>query len=113
MGAPKKPQDHRKKAKRPKKATPSPTHGAPVEYRITVRGMELVVTEDALDDWDVVEELNDRSGGGMPSAVRRILGPAQDAKVRALCTDEKTGRVVGSQMAEWVAEFFEALADAS
>lgn len=81
----------------------------PESVTTTVRGIDWTIEADALDDWDLIEELNDPTGASLPSATRRLLGPDQYAAARAMAQDPETGRVRATVMAELIGEIFQAV----
>lgn len=91
---PKTPQDH--------KAPASSTE----EITGTASGRQWVIPADALDDWELLEDLNDPTGASAPSAIRRLLGDGQYAEVKDLLRDPDTKRVSATAMTSFIEEFF-------
>lgn len=102
MTAPKKPQDHKKPAK---SLAENP------DIAVTVRDVEWTIEAEALNDWELLEDLNDPSGGSAPSAMRRFLGPEQYDKAKDLVRDPHSGRVPADAMSEFIGELFEAVGE--
>lgn len=96
-----KPQDHK-----PKKSANLTT---------TIRGIEVSVDPDALDDWELIEVVSALDSGdnsamlALPAVVRRLLGNATYEQVKNACRDEN-GRVSAEAMGEFVGELFVELA---
>lgn len=86
LPAGKTPQDRRPKAE------PEPT-----VVTVTVRDVEWTVPTEALDDFELLDDLNalDQHGDGtrLPAVMRRFLGDDQFAKAMKLLRDPSTGRV--------------------
>ena len=97
----KNPQDHKAKA------TP-----APEVLTATVRGVEWSVPADALDDFELLDDLNalDQKGDAtrLPAVLRRLLGD-QWRDAMDVLRDEGTGRVSVEAGAEFVMELMGAL----
>ena len=95
------PQDHKAKA------TP-----APETVSATVRGVEWTVPADALDDFELLDDLNalDQKNDvtRMPSVLRRLLGD-QWREAMELLRDKDSGRVSVESGAEFVFELMGAL----
>ena len=81
----------------------------------TVRGIDVEVAPEALDDWELMEAIAAVDGGDqeammqMPAIVKRLIGPDAYAKAKESVRDD-TGRVSAEAMGEFVAELFTALA---
>lgn len=81
----------------------------------TVRGIDVEVTPEALDDWELMEAIAAVDGGDqeammqMPAIVKRLIGPDAYAKAKESVRDD-TGRVSAEAMGEFVGELFTALA---
>ena len=104
---PKAPKGTRKPADRkPKKSAP---------LTCTVRGIDITVAPDALDDWELMEVIAAVDSGDqaatmqMPAVVRRLLGDATYAQVKDALRDE-AGRVRAEVMGEFIGELFTELA---
>lgn len=93
------PRDHKKKA----------ALAAPGSVAATVRGVEWTIEAAALDDWDLIEDLNDPTGASLPSATRRLLGAVQYETAREMVRDAVTGRVPATAMSELIGEIFTAV----
>lgn len=82
----KKPTDHQTKAE-----------DAPAELRCTLRGREWVIPADALDDFELLDDINaleqHQNAARFPSILRRLLGDDQMRDAMNALRDEKTGRV--------------------
>ena len=96
----KKPQDHKQKAE-------TPTPGS-----ITVRGVEFTVAPDALDDFELLDDINELEQNGnparLPSILRRLLGD-QYGQAMDLARDTDTGRVTVEAGAALVSDVLGAL----
>lgn len=95
----KKPQD-----RKPKKGEPS---------KINVRGEVFEVAADALDDFELLDDLaqlEDGAGQKLPSVLRRLIGGEQFKKAMDLARDKDSGRVTNEAGAELVQEILEAVA---
>ena len=95
----KKPQD-----RKPKKGEP---------LQITVRGTVFEVAEDALDDFELLDDLSrleDGEGQKLPSVLRRLIGAEQFRTAMDLARDKESGRVSTEAGAELVQEILEAVA---
>lgn len=98
----KKPQD-----RKPKAETGDSRH-------ITVRGAEFTVPHDALDDFELLDDLtmlqDKEDGTRLPSILRRIVGTdEQHKKALDLIRDPDTGRVTTGAAGDFIGEFIEAL----
>lgn len=96
----KKPQDHKKKDE-------------PSDVRtVVVRGTELSIPSAALDDFELLDDLNEidqnRNAVRMASVLRRLVGD-QWRTVMDLARDEETGRVSIEGGAALVQEIMQAL----
>lgn len=98
----KKPTDHQAKAEE-----------APAELRCTVQGREWVVPTEALDDFELLDDLNaldqHQNAARFPSVMRRLLGETQMREAMDALRDAETGRVSIEAGADFVAELMEAL----
>lgn len=95
--APKPPQDRLPKA------------GAPLTA--TVAGQEWTVDRDALDDFELLDDLGEIEDGNaarMPRVLRRLLGDQYKAALDTI-RDPQTGKVGVEAGAQFVRELFEAL----
>ncbi len=93
------PQDHKPKA----------ALAVPESVTATVRGVDWVIEAAALDDWDLIEDLNDPTGASLPSATRRLLGLDQYEAAKTMVRDAVTGRVPATAMSELIGEIFTAV----
>ena len=79
----------------------------------TVRGIDVEVAPEALDDWELMEAIAAVDGGDqeamMHAIVKRLIGPDAYAKAKGSVRDD-TGRVSAEAMGEFVGELFTALA---
>jgi hypothetical protein len=107
----KQPQDHKPKQQ-------------PGILTVTVRGTDLHIPLDALDDFELLEDLSEaqsladradddpdaagRAAQISLSTLRRLLPPAEMAKAKNVLRDPETGRVKASDMLPLVGEIFEA-----
>lgn len=108
MTAPKKPQDHQEKTVKPKIET---VDGG---RKVTLRGVTVTVPDEALDDFELVEELSrvqfgsKEDKGRMPSILRRLIGDDGYATVMNGLRAEN-GRVPVQAGFEFIQELFGAL----
>lgn len=94
MTAPKKtPQDHKK---------PTADDGSVTR---TAWGRDWTISAEALDDWDLLEDLASGDASRAPSAVRALLGAEQYVAAKDIARDE-TGRVRATRMSQFMAELF-------
>lgn len=96
MAAPKTPQDRKPKA------------GAPLTA--TVAGKEWVVDRDALDDFEMLDDLGEIEAGNaarLPRVLRRLLGDQYKAALDTLRGDD--GKVRVEAGAQFARDLFEAL----
>lgn len=73
---------------------------------LTAWGREWIISAEAQDDWELVEDLASDESGKAPSALQRLLGTEQYAAVKELARDETTGRVPATRIAEFMRELF-------
>lgn len=97
----KQPQDHLQKAEKPKVETVDVTFGEGDTKRVvaakrtTIRGITVTVTNEALDDFELLDDLQAAETGNaarLPSLLRRLLGDGYKAAMDGL-RDPVTGRV--------------------
>lgn len=108
MTAPKKPQDHQPKIEKPKVET---VDGG---KRVTIKGVTVTVPDEAIDDFELVEELSrvqfgsKEERGRLPLILRRLIG---DDGYRAVMDDLRAtnGRVPVQAGFEFIQELFGAL----
>ena len=103
-------------AKKPQDRKPKDSEGdAPEELHVNVRGLELTVASDALDDFELLDDLNEleqnENPGRLPSILRRLVGDQWKTVVDHLRGDN--GRVSVGDGAEFVGEILEALSPSS
>lgn len=82
------------------------------DLKVTCRGQEWTIAKDALDDWELMDDLGRADAGNpafMASALRRLLGPQQTVAAMNLLRDKKTGRVSLESGGEFAQELFLAL----
>lgn len=94
----KKPSDRRPKA--------SDTH------EVEVNGHTWTVAADALDDFELLDDLSEIDSGNpsrLPRVLKRLLGPEQYKAAMDSVRDPETGRVGVEAGAEFVGALFEAL----
>lgn len=96
------PQDHKDKA------TPKAN-----ETKVVVRDQEWTIQSDALDDFELLDDLNalDQRDDPtrMPSVLRRLLGDEQWKAAMGVLRDEKTGRVSVTEGSQFVMELIQEL----
>lgn len=93
--APKKPQDRKVKASD--------------DYRVKYRNRVFVIEKDALDDIELLEDLNAADKGNvqvLPSMLLRLIGKEQRDKAYELLRNKETGRVKSSEVSQFVADIF-------
>lgn len=103
-----------------KTPAPTPVENAPKEdakaaspetIDVTVRGVPLTISADALDDFELLDDLNEleqnNNPGRLPSLLRRLVGDQWKAVMEALRGDN--GRVSVEDGAEFVGEVLEAI----
>ena len=80
----------------------------------TASGFEFNVPKEALDDWELLEDLVDleTNSAKMISVCRRILGIEGTARLKNHCRDEN-GKVAVTRIESEIAEIFELLKDDS
>jgi len=99
-----------KDAKKPEDRKPKAETGG--DKKITVRGAEFTVPADALDDFELLDDLTmlqeEEDGTRLPFILRRLVG---DQRKRALdlVRDPDTGRVTNQAAAEFIGEFIQEL----
>lgn len=84
---------------------------APMEYAVTVNGVDFTVPAEALDDFELLDDLNALEQGGsatrLPAILRRFLGDDQYRSAMDSCRDPKTGRVSVEAGANFVSALME------
>lgn len=98
----KEPQDHL-----PKKPTVKEVDGG---KKVTLNGVTVTVLDEALDDWELLEELaavDSGKGQKLPSLLRRLVGDDYDMVMDAL--RGQNGRVSIADGAAFVRSLFGAL----
>lgn len=79
--------------------------------KITVRGIELEVLKDALDDFELLDDLNEleqnENPARLPSVLRRLIGSQWKMAMNSLRGEN--GRVSVEDGAEFVGEILEAV----
>ena len=96
----KKPQDRKPKAE-----------DAPTVTTVAVRGIDVTVPADALDDFELLDDMHELENGNatrMPSVLRRLVGD-QWRDVMDAARDEQTGRVTIEAGAKIVQEIMEGI----
>ena len=78
----------------------------------TASGFEFDIPKEALDDWELLEDLVDLETNGtkMISVCRRLLGAEGAARLKDHCRDEN-GKVAVTRIEGEIAEIFELLKD--
>lgn len=108
MTAPKKPQDHLPKTEKPKVEV---VDGG---RKVTLKGVTITVPDEAIDDFELVEELSrvqfgsKSDKGWMPSILRRLVGDDGYKTVMDGLRAEN-GRVPVQAGFEYIQELFKAL----
>lgn len=98
-------------AKKPADRKPKQDDGdGPIE--VTVRGTVIQVPRDVLDDFELLDDLNEidqkQNAARMPSLLRRLVGDQWKA-VMELARDPETGRVPITEGAKLAQEIMEGL----
>lgn len=78
---------------------------------LTIRGIDIHVDMDALDDFellDMMASLEDGNALQAPRILRRIIGPEYQNVMRAL-RDPETGRITGDVAVEFIRDLFTGL----
>lgn len=106
--------------KAPSKAATKPTdHKQKVVRRdgtltASVRGQRWTIEEAALNDWEIIEDLNIIENEGnpapMPGVLRALLGDDQYLKAKEHLRDKETGRISLEEGAKFLGELFEVFA---
>ncbi|MGX9349168.1 hypothetical protein [Microbacterium sp. KNMS] len=110
MAAPKKPQD-RKPKDEPKPRVEEMDAG----WRVTHRGITVTVPREALDDFELLDDLAElqkdpkRGTPRVPSMLRRLAGTDGFRAVTDGLRDKETGRVPASTAVRFVFEVFQSL----
>ena len=79
---------------------------------VTVRGAQFDVPADALDDFELLDDLSELENGQaqrLPGVLKRLIGPDQFRKAMDLLRGE-SGRVSTEDGAKFVSEILEAVA---
>lgn len=77
----------------------------------TPSGFEFIIDRDALDDWELFEDLANVDAGDAAAIIRvvnRLLEKDDVARLKEHCRSEKNGRVSTAQMMEELKEIFAA-----
>lgn len=107
MSAPKKPQDHLEKAEKPKV---EPVDGG---RKVTLGGLTVTVMDDALDDFELLEDLGEiqldgkKQAGRLPRILRQLIGDDYQTVMDGLRGEN--GRVSVGKASEWIKALFEAI----
>lgn len=84
----------------------------PTTHTVTVRGIDITVSVDALNDFELLDDLNEleqrQNGARMPAILRRLVGE-QWREVMDAARDPETGRVTIEAGAELVQEIMAGL----
>ena len=98
-------------AKKPADRKPK-AEDAPTVTTVAVRGIDVTVPADALDDFELLDDLHELENGNatrLPAVLRRLVGDQWKA-VMELARDPETGRVSIESGAEVVQEIMAGLA---
>jgi len=104
----KKPQDHRPKVE---KVTVTVGDREAAGRRTTVSGITVTVLDEALDDFELLEDLaalEEQKASRLPSVARRLFGDEYKTVMDAL-RSEATGRVPIKAASEFIRDVFGAL----
>lgn len=99
----KKPQDHKAK---------SVAKDVDGGKQVTVRGVTVVVSADAANDYELLELLSSGEGGSLPEALRRLFGVEQLGVIKEAIRNPETGIVAiqgEGSLAEFMTEVFGAI----
>lgn len=115
MAAPKKPQDHKPKSAKAEKIKLMVGEGDDARevegFRITLEGVTVELEQDALNDWEFLEDVADLQNGDGAKSVslsRRLFGAAY-SDIKENFRDERTGRVDSVKFQEFVQGVLEAV----
>lgn len=115
MAAPKKPQDHKAKAAKAEKIKLTIGKGDDARevagFRVTVDDITVELEQDALNDWEFLEDVADLQNGDGAKSVslsRRLLGDAY-TEIKENFRDDRTGRVDSVKFQEFVQGVLEAV----
>ena len=114
--AAKQPQDRKPKEEKPKVVETTVKVGErEVDgWAVTTRGVTVHVAKEALDDFELLDELGQMQSGeakslaSLPSMLRRLVGTDFKAAMDA-CRDKETGRVSVESGTTFVVDIFKAL----
>lgn len=104
MTAPKKPQD-----RKPKAPTVKVVNGG---RDVTIRDITVFVDDDALNDYELLEDAASGEVSRVASVIVRLLGQETTDRVKNVLRDPKTGRVAAQgpgSMTEFISDLFGAL----
>lgn len=79
---------------------------------ITYRGVTVTITEDATNDYELLEDANSGDAARLPTVLRRLVGDEGHDLVKEACRNPETGRVLlegEGSISEYVTELFGAL----
>ena len=118
MGTIKQPQDHLPKVEKPKVESVEVEVGegdgartVPAK-RTTIQGITVTVTDEALDDFELLDDLHaidvDKNASRFPSLLRRLIGDDYKAVMDGL-RDKATGRVKVMSGTKFIRELLGAL----
>lgn len=100
-----------KNVKQPTDHKPKATEAGPEVVSASVRGVEIEISADVMDDFELLDDLarlDDQDPSRLPSLLRKLAGD----KYRALletARDESTGKVTIEAGGSLINEIFEAL----
>ena len=95
-----------KNAKQPSDHQPKKGGANDTDRKVTVAGREWTVSRDALDDFELLDDLGaieDGNAGRLPRVMRRLLGDEYKDALDHL-RDEDTGRVAVEPAAEFISD---------
>lgn len=106
MAAPKKPQDHKPKAEDVK------VEKVEGGRKVTLHGVTVTVTDDALDDFELLDDLRavdvDKNASRLPALLRRLVGDDFSAVMDSLRA-QHSGRVPIEAGGQFIRDLFGAL----
>lgn len=112
------PASAKKPSDRKPKAETAPEPDAPVVDRhedrveLTYRGITVTITQDAANDYEVLEDAASGDSTRLPGMLRKLVGDEGHNAIKEACRDSTTGRVRlegDGSISEFVAELFGAL----
>lgn len=92
---------------------PTPDESAEKPQVVNVRGVDYTLEPGALDDFELLDDLNEvevtNNAARMPSILRRLLGRPQSQAALDTLRDPATGRITVDAGAAFVNELWDAI----